>query len=424
MSDYDFAIRVEGLGKQYFVADIEDVARRQFNLRRTLTTPIRRTVKLLQGQATGAADLDKTIWALKDVSFEVKRGQLLGVIGANGAGKSTLLKILGRVTEPTEGRAIVNGRVGSLLEVGTGFHDELTGRENVYLNGSILGMTQQTIRRQFDEIVEFSEVGKFIDTPVKHYSSGMQLRLAFAIAAQLRPEILLVDEVLSVGDAHFRQKSLAKMREIIQHERTILFVSHNLELVRQLCPQSILLENGHLVMWDDSVSVIEHYLTDKTKQGGNWQWQWTASERANLEPFIPLALRIRDSSGTITNQVGRKQFTIELEYELTRDVPNMRIGFTISTYTGERFCTINDFEQGSNREPGHFISQCAIPGEFFNDGNYVLGIVTGMRFIRRLYRDYELLTFHVSTPSSSCSTQEYAILRPAFDWETMTAHQF
>jgi lipopolysaccharide transport system ATP-binding protein len=215
---------------------------------------------LLRGQAGGAAELEKTIWALKDVDFEIKHGEVVGIIGRNGAGKSTLLKILSKITEPTKGYADLYGRVGSLLEVGTGFHPELTGRENIYLNGAILGMARNEIQRKFDQIVAFAEIEKFIDTPVKHYSSGMYVRLAFSVAAHLEPEILLVDEVLAVGDVAFQRKCLGRMDEIGSEGRTVLFVSHNMAIMQSLCEKGMLIEQGTITADGIIDNVIENYL--------------------------------------------------------------------------------------------------------------------------------------------------------------------
>jgi lipopolysaccharide transport system ATP-binding protein len=240
----NLAIRVENLGKQYRIGGPQA---RYKTLRETLngvaTAPLRRLRSIARGRSSGSHD---TIWALRDVSFEVRPGEVVGIIGRNGAGKSTLLKILSRITEPTEGYAELHGRVGTLLEVGTGFHPELTGRENIYLNGAILGMQRTEIDRKFDEIVAFAEVERFIDTPVKHYSSGMYLRLAFAVAAHLDPEILIVDEVLAVGDAQFQKKCLGKMEDVARQGRTVLFVSHNMQAVRQMCERLILLQQGQV----------------------------------------------------------------------------------------------------------------------------------------------------------------------------------
>src|SRR5881628_252867 len=258
----DIAIRVEGISKHYRIGARQE---RYYTLRDTLTEAVTRPFQKLAAffSRNGAGTRTPeawSIWALKDVSFDVKRGEVVGIIGRNGAGKSTLLKILSRITEPTEGRARIHGRVGSLLEVGTGFHPELTGRENIYLNGAILGMKKAEIDRKFDEIVAFAEVEQFIDTPVKHYSSGMYVRLAFAVAAHLEPEILIVDEVLAVGDSAFQKKCLGKMSEISHGGRTVLFVSHNMEAVLRLCTSAILLKNGQVVDRGSAENVVRRYL--------------------------------------------------------------------------------------------------------------------------------------------------------------------
>src|SRR5438874_10772508 len=259
----DVAVRVDRLGKRYRVGR-RDAYR---TLRETLTdafvSPFRAAARALGGAATedrGAG----TIWALRDVSFDVRRGEVVGVIGSNGAGKSTLLKILSRITEPTEGGADIHGRVASLLEVGTGFHPELTGRENLYLNAAILGVNRAETERKFDEIVEFAGVRTFVDTPVKHYSSGMQVRLAFAVAAHLEPEILIVDEVLAVGDIEFQRKCLGKMKAVAGSGRTVLFVSHNMPAVRALCSRAILLDAGRVVLNGSTEDVVARYLAEET----------------------------------------------------------------------------------------------------------------------------------------------------------------
>lgn len=258
----DIAIRVEKLGKKYHIGGKhKKYGRLGDKVIDMALSPFRRVGRLISGKITNASDLDQAFWALNEVSFEIRHGEIVGIIGHNGAGKSTLLKILSRITEPTTGYADVFGRVGSLLEVGTGFHPELTGRENVYLNGSILGMHKAEINRKFDEIVDFAEIEQFIDTPVKHYSSGMYVRLAFSVAAHLEPEILLIDEVLAVGDVAFQKKSLGKMENVSHQGRTVIFVSHNMNALQRLCPQSILLSHGRLVTQDKTDKVIEQYLS-------------------------------------------------------------------------------------------------------------------------------------------------------------------
>jgi lipopolysaccharide transport system ATP-binding protein len=253
----DVAIRVEGLGKLYRLGKRERYRTLRDTIVDTLAAPFRR---LRSGRSKNGPE---TMWALKDVSFEVKPGEVVGIIGRNGAGKSTLLKILSRITEPTEGEAEIHGRISTLLEVGTGFHPELTGRDNIYLNGAILGMHRAEIARKFDEIVAFAEIEKFLDTPVKHYSSGMYVRLAFAVAAHLEPDILVVDEVLAVGDAEFQKKCLGKMSDVALAGRTVLFVSHNMAAIETLCPRSIHLASGALVGDASTRQVITEYLQNR-----------------------------------------------------------------------------------------------------------------------------------------------------------------
>ncbi len=265
------AIRASGISKQYRIGKQEKYRMFRDVLTDSLTAPFRRARGLLTGNAYAAGGLSESIWALKGVSFEVRRGDVVGIIGRNGSGKSTLLKVLSRITDPTEGRAEVYGRVGALLEVGTGFHPELTGRENITLNGAILGMSNQEIRRKFDEIVAFAEIERFLDTPVKYYSSGMGLRLGFAVAAHLEPEILIVDEVLAVGDAAFQKKCLGKMGEVAGEGRTVLFVSHNMAAMREICQRGLLLSNGTVVEDSDIASTIQTYQFQATQWEGATQ---------------------------------------------------------------------------------------------------------------------------------------------------------
>jgi len=269
----DIAIRVDGLGKYYRIGRRESYKTLRDSLTDLIHAPLRRLSLSARPNSSSNEQPqvdDGHIWALRDVSFEVKRGEVLGVIGRNGAGKTTLLKILSRITEPTEGHAEIHGRVGSLLEVGTGFHPELTGRENIYLNGAILGMKRVDIDRKFDEIVSFAEIDKFIDTPVKHYSSGMHVRLAFAVAAHLEPEILVVDEVLAVGDISFQRKCLGKMEAVSSEGRTVVFVSHNMTAARNLCNRAIILDQGRLIHSAEISEAVEYYLgmTDPTQTDG------------------------------------------------------------------------------------------------------------------------------------------------------------
>jgi len=255
------AINVDGLGKTFQIGGKQkSYYRLTDQLVDTIMAPFRRAGNLMRGQAGGAADLNETIWALKDVSFQIKPGEVVGIIGRNGAGKSTLLKIMSGISDPTQGYIDIYGRVGSLLEVGTGFHPELTGRENIYLNGAILGMKKAETESKLDEIIAFAEIDKFLDTPVKHYSSGMYVRLAFSVAAHLEPEILLVDEVLAVGDMAFQRKCLGKMDDVAQAGRTVLFVSHNMGLLQQLCERGIFLQHGTVHTDGTIIKAVDAYL--------------------------------------------------------------------------------------------------------------------------------------------------------------------
>ncbi|MBL8189944.1 MAG: ABC transporter ATP-binding protein, partial [Acidobacteria bacterium] len=303
----------EGLGKQF------RIGKREINktLRDVLTDALAAPVRALKTRfsANGFPGVPtETIWALKDVSFDIQHGEVVGIIGHNGAGKSTLLKILSRISEPTEGRIGIHGRVGSLLEVGTGFHPELTGRENIFLNGAILGMRRTEIIRKFDEIVEFAGVGKFLDTPVKFYSSGMYMRLAFAVAAHLEPEILIVDEVLSVGDAQFQKKCLGKMGEVAQSGRTVIFVSHNMAAVERLCSKVLVLENGRLIGNGQPRAMISNYLREGSGE------IYVARSRTG-HPQV-LSAKICDVNGhPLDEPVCTEPFLVRLHFVLPEDAP-------------------------------------------------------------------------------------------------------
>ncbi len=306
----DLAVRVKGLGKQYRIGGkTQSYKTFRETLTNTLLSPVR-TVQSLSGRKNGLTPVDNRFWALQDVTFEVNCGEVVGIIGRNGAGKSTLLKVLSRITEPTEGYADLYGRVGSLLEVGTGFHAELTGRENIYLNGAILGMKRTEIDRKFDDIVEFAEIEKFIDTPVKRYSSGMYLRLAFSVAAHLEPEILVVDEVLAVGDAAFQKKCLGKMSEVAEGGRTVLFVSHQMNAIRKLCGRCVWLDAGRVRMIDTTVKVLAAYEATFSGLSSNqterqhdphapaqfvgWEITQPHSDQANLlADFGPMSFKVK-----------------------------------------------------------------------------------------------------------------------------------
>lgn len=359
----------------------------------------------------------KSFWALRGVDLEVEAGSVLGIIGKNGAGKSTLLKVLSRVTAPTRGQIRIKGRVASLLEVGTGFHPELTGRENVFLNGAILGMSQNEIKRNLDAIVDFSGVEQHIDTPVKRYSSGMYVRLAFAVAAHLESELLIVDEVLAVGDFEFQQKCIGKMHDVSQRGRTVLFVSHNMAVLQKLCPNAILIDKGQVVKKGKSSDVVQHYLGTKTQQGGWRTWNWKDSEKSHIGAFIPLSLRILTENGEVSDRINSKQsFSIEIEYEVIDNVSNLKIGVTLSTGANERFCVAWD-DEDVDRKPGRYVSRCEFPANLFSHGGFIVGIISVIPRVAATYRDFELLNLYFDD-SATLSDLGRSILRPTLPWKT------
>jgi len=306
----DVVIRAEGLGKKYLIGhqSNERYTALRDVLGRTARDFLRSARDMMQGRQLVEGEEVEEFWALKDVSFEIRRGDVVGVIGRNGAGKSTLLKVLSRITEPSAGRVEIRGRVASLLEVGTGFHPELSGRENIYLNGAILGMSRAEIKRKFDEIVAFAEVEQFLDTPVKRYSSGMYVRLAFAVAAHLEPEILIVDEVLAVGDAEFQKKCLGKMSEVAGHGRTVIFVSHNIGTVRQLCSTGILLNNGRVTNSSEITSVVEEYNRPIARLQSNWRLNRYASKSAYIKNFsVSPAVLVDDADLLISIDIESRE---------------------------------------------------------------------------------------------------------------------
>ena len=422
------AISVNNLSKQYKIGAAQQKFR--YGMFRdvlvdTLMTPVR-VFQALRGKGMRGTTATSTIWALEDVSFDLEEGRVLGIVGRNGAGKSTLLKILSRVTEPTKGTVTVRGRVGSLLEVGTGFHPELTGRENIYMNGAILGMKRAEIDAKFDEIVEFSEVSQFIDTPVKRYSSGMYLRLAFAVAAHLEPEILVVDEVLAVGDADFQRKCLGKMGDVAQQGRTVLFVSHNMSAILRLTQEAIVLKNGQLIKRAPTHEAVDFYLSSGMAESG--QRIWGADEvTAASEPFKPVSVRLKDRGGNVVNTIrSTEPVTVEWEYQLNAPITGLRVGMYLSTMRGEYIFTAFDtddakqYEQFGARQAGRYISRCEIPADFFNEGRYSLGVNASSFGVKRYFMDENALSFNVDisgAPGTQWPEVRQGPLRPRFDWK-------
>lgn len=329
----NIAIQVEGIGKKFHIGGQQkNYDRLGEQLVEALTSPFRRAGKLLTGKAKSAAELTETIWALDSVSFEVKHGEAVGIIGRNGAGKSTLLKILSRITEPSRGYADIYGRVGSLLEVGTGFHPELTGRENIFLNGAILGMRKAEIDRKFDEIVAFAEIDRFIDTPVKHYSSGMYVRLAFSVAAHLEPEILLVDEVLAVGDVAFQRKCLGKMDDVAHEGRTVLFVSHNMGLMQTICKRGIFLQHGNVAEDGPIANVVDAYL--KSIEQKEMQDLVNRTDRRGAGKVRLVGIDVKScntDSPTLLKTGGKIQFA----FHVNTLVPGMNMNFSLFDSVGQ-----------------------------------------------------------------------------------------
>ncbi len=377
----DIAIRVAELGKQYHIGKKRE---RYIALRDVLADafvgPFRRAIKLLRGQATGAAELDEIIWALKEVSFEIKQGEVVGIIGCNGAGKSTLLKILSRITEPTEGYAEVHGRVGSLLEVGTGFHPELTGRENIYLNGAILGMRKAEIERKFDEIVDFAEIEKFLDTPVKHYSSGMYVRLAFAVAAHLEPEILLVDEVLAVGDIGFQKKCLSKIGAVAREGRTVIVVSHNMAVVQNLCQRALLLVDGKLDYVGITEDCVRRYMeaTPALAEAETDLSCHPVRRRGCLPLLNSVRLTGRDGNPT-TRFLSGEMMKIELKFNPVIQLDDPQFGVGVDDWMGTRIFSVATYFTNSQlpalREPCTIT--CCIKELPLVPGHYSLSLSAG-----------------------------------------------
>ena len=413
-------IKVEGLGKQYSIGTQGSA---YSTLREVLTKKLRSPLSQRRNKPR-----DQKIWALRDVSFEVNPGEVVGIIGRNGAGKSTLLKILSRITEPTTGRVELCGRVGSLLEVGTGFHPELTGRENIFLNGAILGMARAEIERKFDEIVAFAEIEKFLDTPVKRYSSGMYVRLAFAVAAYLEPEILLVDEVLAVGDASFQRKCLDRMKDVGQHGRTVLFVSHNMPAVTRLCERTILLDEGTILQDDQSHKVVGSYL--RSGLGTTAVREWPDPEQApGNEVARLLAVRVRTEDNQTNEAVDiRKPVGIEMEYEVLQPGHILHPNFHFFNEEGVYVFVAAEQDPLWLRRPrptGRFISRAIIPGNLLTEGSLIVGAaLTIPDPVEVLFHAREAVAFQVVDSLDGDSARgDYGgripgVVRPLLQWNT------
>jgi lipopolysaccharide transport system ATP-binding protein len=411
MSDSDVVIRVEGLGKKYSLHHesterykplLRDIWARKAKSAGRLLNPFTLAGQVLKAQRQAVHDhagSDEDFWALKDVSFEIRRGERVGIIGRNGAGKSTLLKILSRITEPTTGRVEIRGRVASLLEVGTGFHPELTGRENIYLNGAILGMTRREIKTKFDEIVDFAEVEKFLDTPVKRYSSGMYVRLAFAVAAHLEPEILVVDEVLAVGDASFQKKCLGKMKDVAGEGRTVLFVSHNMGVIRELCQNCIWINQGQVMLRGLTSECVQKYLGSGRVFDGATVDLTAHRNRLKGMSNILEVMSLRNQQGIPQHDFTQNEkITISIKYKNNTDSRLSGIGFILQTIDGIRVGSFNTYMAFN---PPHGIPEMGevtfiIPCAQFTPGIYVLSVSVGTHQGHLADKVEECINFSIS----------------------------
>ncbi|MCU1260528.1 MAG: hypothetical protein JWO80_3413 [Bryobacterales bacterium] len=419
----DTVIRVEKLGKQYLVG-AEAPAYQTF--RETISSLLYAPVKAARSalsRRTTEEGKEQTFWALHNLSFEIKRGDVVGVIGSNGAGKSTLLKILSRVTEPSCGFAEIHGRVGSLLEVGTGFHPELSGRENIFLNGAILGMSQSEVRRQFDEIIAFAEVEKFLDMPVKRYSSGMYMRLAFSVAAHLEPDLLLVDEVLAVGDVSFQRKCLAKLKTITaDSERTVLFVSHDMQAVQSLCKHALHLEHGSLVDSGEARSVIGRYLT-KISSTGNYR-KWDGDEPGNHEVRLK-AIEVSSEPGSDGICLSSRDLTVTMVFDAMVLRQGLCIGFDILTPEGVTVLRSYQTDLAEDHCPilveGTNSWQCTIPAGLLNAGEYYVSPKLSIHNQYWIVNDDPVIRFEVVTNRAVSSNRSLrpGILNPVLPWESV-----
>jgi lipopolysaccharide transport system ATP-binding protein len=419
------AIQVEGLGKQYSIGS----APPNRDLRETLSAAFSGTLRGLRAMLREPSDEPSQpspylFWALKDVSFEVKTGQAVGLIGNNGSGKSTLLKILSRIVEPTEGYADIRGRVGSLLEVGTGFHYELTGRENIFLNGAILGMTRRETEAKLDEIVAFAGIGKFLDTPVKHYSTGMYTRLAFAVAAHLEPEILLVDEVLAVGDAAFQKKCLAKMEDVTHEGRTIILVSHNMTAIQTLCDHVIWLRDGRIEAQGPAADVVAHYQGSFSSATSHQVWDdpWLAPGNDKVRVHRAMVEGEPDSGSPVLTI----QRPIHLSFEYWNLVPGTQLSVGIRLYNSLDTLVFDStpvHEQrwhGRDLPRGLFRSTCRIPANLLNTGSYRLQVYFTERQAHTTYALDDALVFdlHEEARSGAWLGDWDGVIRPKLPWTT------
>lgn len=413
-------IRVQAISKEYVIGTDETKTQ---NFREMIVSSISRPIRRFKHLRGDISD-QRRIWALKDVSFDINQGQVAGIVGRNGAGKSTLLKVLSRITAPDEGRVEIRGRVSSLLEVGTGFHPELTGRENIFLNGAILGMSRREIEKRFDEIVAFAEVEQFLDTPVKRYSSGMYMRLAFAVAAHLESEILLVDEVLAVGDAGFQKRCLRKMGAVASDGRTVLFVTHNLAAVQNLCDHAILLDSGCVVNTGEPSSIVREYI-DRFRENddvtGRISWSDEVTAPGGVEVRLK-EIRLTNEKGEITSDFSLDEpVFVSVKYVLRCDIRGMRVVLKLLTTDGTIVFTSTDehIRQEMNHR-GVYETRCRIPPRLLNVSTYVLRLNIGCPGIAVLVRGQEFLQFSMHNLGSEDASRKFGgpgVIAPVLEWQ-------
>lgn len=416
-------ITVENLGKKYMLSHQQ--AGQYTALRDVVSERARTLGRSVLKRGPANSPRREEFWALQNVSFKIEQGDRLGIIGRNGAGKSTLLKILSKITPPTSGRVRLRGRVASLLEVGTGFHPELTGRENIFLNGAILSMSRSEIQRKFDEIVAFAEIERFLDTPVKRYSSGMYVRLAFAVAAHLEPDILLVDEVLAVGDAEFQKKCLGKMDEVATEEgRTILFVSHNMGAIKRLCPQTIYLRQGRLERFAQTEQVIGEYISQGLAAQGQVRWEDT--DPAAGDNHVRLhSLAMRSQAEEATSDFDfLESIAVEIEYEML-EAAQVRLIVSIHNDAGVHVFITNDAEAAAHpitKQPGRYLASCTIPGHLLNDAQYFVTLYVDIPNFKMIVKQEGILSFRVHATSGVAARRDnvYGVVCPEIRWRNQS----
>ena len=413
-------IKVENVSKRYLISHKTG---QPDGLRQVLSNALHAPKQWLKNRAEQRQQAVEEFWALKDVSFEINRGDVVGIIGRNGAGKSTLLKILSRIIEPTTGRIEIDGRVASLLEVGTGFHGELSGRENIFLNGAILGMTRAEIARKFDEIVAFSEVEKFLDTPVKRYSSGMYVRLAFAVAAHLEPEVLIVDEVLAVGDAAFQKKCLGKMQDVSKGGRTVLFVSHNIASVQMLCTKGLLLNRGLVQKAGSSSEVIENYLNEGVEYGGTWR---RTKPMPSGEGIHIQSVRVLNEAGEVSGNLGcTSGFFLEVSVQVNRLYPDAQIAIRLTNQEGIPVLTTcnTDFSGGYvGIATGRRTFRVPVPGHLLTPATYTLQVAAhrpGQELFDIVDNIIAICLEETGSTAAITNDQRRGVVNPVFEWKQL-----